>query len=81
MFQELQFSSLILCYGPLALIILGFIAFAWRTDWLARKTYLRNLDPRADDERGQLPTKQVEEPVQAATPAGYTVTILPPESE
>lgn len=68
MFENYQFSGLLLCYGPLALVILGFIAFAVLTDKNARRTYLRQVDGPAADA-----------PVTAQTPAGMVVTLLPQE--
>lgn len=80
-FEELQFSAVVLCYGPLLLVVGGIIAFAILTDRQATRTYLRNLDPRSDRERGPATRVDVDEPTVAATPAGYTVAIQPRDRE
>ncbi|MBK8987094.1 MAG: DUF4332 domain-containing protein [Chloroflexi bacterium] len=69
MFQDFQFSGLVLCYGPLAFVILGFIGFAFLTDKNARRTYLRI------PERGKQGSEQQE--VVAQTPAGLVVKLTP----
>jgi hypothetical protein len=74
MFAEYQFSGLVLCYGPLALVIFGFIAAAFLTDGQARSKYLRRLDPRPDGERVDEPIVR-EKPLKAITPAGLVVTL------
>jgi predicted flap endonuclease-1-like 5' DNA nuclease len=71
MFENYQFSGLLLCYGPLALVIVGFIAFAALTDMNARRSYLRQVD--APD------APAVGKPLTAQTPAGMVVTLLPQE--
>jgi len=77
MFADYQFSGLLLCYGPLALIILSFIAFAILTDSNARRLYLRRADPRPESERmGASPTV-VDREIVAQTPAGMTVQLTP----
>lgn len=76
-FQELMLSGYVLCYGPLALIIFGFIAFAFLTDKQARSTYLRRLDPRPEAKRvdeGPIARAQA---VAAYTPSGAGVRLLP----
>lgn len=78
MFQELQASGLLLCYGPLALVIFGFIGFALLTDKISTRTYLRRLDQRPEAEREDKPIP-VSQPVQSETPSGLVVTILPDE--
>ncbi len=75
-FQELGLSAYLLCYGPLALILLGFIAFAFLTDKQARSTYLRRLDPRPEAKRIDTPVARAHE-VSAYTPAGIGVRLLP----
>jgi predicted flap endonuclease-1-like 5' DNA nuclease len=80
-FEELQFSAVVLCYGPLVLVVGGIIAFAILTDRQATRTYLRNLDPRSDRERGPATRVDVDKPTVAATPAGYTVAIQPRDRE
>lgn len=67
MFEISQYSGVVLCYGPLALIIIGFIAFAILTDSNARSTYLRRM-------AGKSATNA---PVNTVTPSGLKVTIKP----
>lgn len=76
-FQELQFSSILLCYGPLLLVVGGFIAFAALTDRHARRTYLRNLNQRVDEERSDAVVAPPRRPITVQTPAGYAVTLEP----
>ena len=77
MFQELPLSGVILCYGPLLLVVGGFIAFAYYTDSLARKPYLRNLDPRSDAERPVVTPIGVVSDTATITPAGFKVILQP----
>lgn len=76
MFSEFPFSGLVLCYAPLALVIVGFIIAAFVTDGQARSRYLRRLDPRPDGERVDEPIVRAE-PLKAVTPAGLVVTLPP----
>ena len=76
-FQELMLSGYILCYGPLALIIFGFIAFALLTDKNARSTYLRRLDPRPEAQRVDEGPLAVTQPMQVVTPSGAKVQLVP----
>jgi predicted flap endonuclease-1-like 5' DNA nuclease len=76
-FQGLGLSSYVLCYGPLALVIFGFIAFAILTDGKARRTYLRRLDPRPEAERVDEGPINRTSPIDARTPSGVSVRILP----
>lgn len=76
MFQELQASGILLCYGPLAVVIFGFIGFAIITDKISTRPYLRRLDPRPEAERDDRPVP-VSQPVLSETPSGLNVTILP----
>lgn len=78
MFESSQYSGFLLCYAPLALVILGFIAFAALTDSQARSKYLRRLDPRPEGERRDEPVA-LSAPLTAQTPAGMLVTISPAE--
>lgn len=78
MFESSQYSGFLLCYGPLALVIVGFIAFAALTDSQARSKYLRRLDPRPDGERHDEPVA-LTAPVVARTPAGMLVALMPSE--
>lgn len=66
------FLDFALCYGSLAVTILGFIAFAWMTDGNARRTYLRRTDPNRPAQ-----TPVITRVVDAETPAGARVTIKP----
>jgi predicted flap endonuclease-1-like 5' DNA nuclease len=74
MFSEYPFSGLVLCYGPLALVILGFIIAAFLTDGNARRNYLRKLDPRPFKEQSSAPVAR-KKAVTALTPAGMVVTL------
>lgn len=62
-------EAYLVCYGPLLLTVLGFILFAAITDGDARRTYLR----RPEGYEAEPVTKAVN----AKTPAGVPVTILP----
>lgn len=75
--QYLSVDGILLCYGPLALTILGFIGFAGLTDGDARARYLRRLDLRTEWEAPEVPDPVVTEPTTARTPAGGRVTIDP----
>lgn len=75
--QYLSVDGILLCYGPLALTILGFIGFAALTDADARARYLRRLDLRTEWEAPEIPDPVVTEPVTARTPSGARVTIDP----
>jgi len=81
MLENFPLSGFAICYGPLALVILGFIAFAIVTDAQARRTYLRRLDPRPEIERLPDTPLAVDKPVVAETPAGLTVTLMPAEGK
>lgn len=76
-FQALPFSGYLLCYGPLALVLLGFIAAAIVTDGKARGTYLRRLDPRPEAERVDEGPIALSRPVEALTPSGVSVRLMP----
>ncbi len=79
MLENMPLSGYAFCYGPLALVILGFIVFASITDAHARRTYLRRLDPRPETERPDDMPFEVTRSVRAQTPAGMPVTIEPAE--
>jgi hypothetical protein len=79
MLENFPLSGFAICYGPLALTIALFIFFAVRTDADARRAYLRRLDPRPEAERTDEPPIEITAPVQAETPAGMRVTLLPPD--
>jgi len=77
MFQQMAFSGLLLCYGPLLLVVGGFIAFAFLTDRHATRQYLRRLDPRPEAERvdeGPLP---VNKSMRSRTASGVPVVLQP----
>jgi hypothetical protein len=83
MLENFPISAYAICYGPLAMTIIGFIVFAYFTDKHARRTYLREMDPRPDSERledVQSPVV-VDRPIRAETPAGVSLKILPPEEK
>jgi predicted flap endonuclease-1-like 5' DNA nuclease len=81
MIIDLPISAFTMCYGPLALIILGFIGFAFLTDADARRTYLRDLDTRPDDEREPLTElPAVTQQIDAKVPAGGRVRLLPSDA-
>lgn len=71
-----SFLDFALCYGSLAVTIIGFVLFAAMTDADARRSYLRRLNPRPASESPQPPVTHA---VDAETPSGVRVTILPPE--
>lgn len=81
MFQELQLSGILLCYGPLALVIFGFIGFALITDKIANRTYLRRLDPRPEIEQNEPIPYTITQPTQGLTPSGLVVTLLPEDKK
>jgi predicted flap endonuclease-1-like 5' DNA nuclease len=75
-FQSLALSGYVLCYGPLALVILGFIAFAMITDAQARSVYLRRLDTRPEAERVDEGPVPVNQSMRVMTPSGASVDLL-----
>lgn len=77
MLENMPLSAYGVCYGPLALIILGFIVFASLTDAHARRTYLRRMDPRPESERPDDAPIAVTSAVRAQTPAGASVSFAP----
>ncbi len=74
MFSQYPYSGFVLCYGPLALIILGFVIAAFLTDGNARRTYLRKLDPRPFRDQSSAPVAR-KKAVTALTPGGMVVTL------
>ncbi len=74
---DLPFSAFVLCYGPLALTIIGFIAAAVLTDREAGRSYLRNIDTRQDPQIDMDPPRNVTTTLNAITPSGGKVTIRP----
>lgn len=83
MFFDIPLSAYLICFGPLALTIFGFILFALRTDVDARRTYLRNMDLRTDEERGDEEPKRptVTRRFEAETPANTRITFNPPNED
>jgi hypothetical protein len=81
MLTDFPVSGFLICYGPLFVMIAGFIAYAVITDANARRTYLRRMDKRAEDERPPLAPLEVTEPVRTETPAGLEVALLPDRDE
>lgn len=79
MFQEMQYSGILLCYGPLLLVIGSFIAFAALGDKNARRTYLRRIDMRPDSDVDEVKPVAIGGPVKAVTPAGLPVAMEPEE--
>jgi len=71
MLFDVSLPGFLVCFGPLALTILGFIFFAAITDADARRTYLRRLE--------ETEVGPINKAINAETPAGVPVTILPPE--
>ncbi len=74
---DIPISALAICYGPLALMIIGFIGFAYLTDVDARRTYLRRMDDRPEDEQPVPDPLPVTRAFNAQTPGGSRVTIAP----
>ncbi|MEM9953269.1 MAG: hypothetical protein AAF846_16810 [Chloroflexota bacterium] len=68
---------ILICYGPLALIIIGFLIAAAATDVDVRRTYLRNMDLRPEDERPEIPEPTLTERTVAYTPSRSKVIIDP----
>lgn len=79
-FDYVTISGILVCYGPLAVTIIGFIAFAALTDVDARRTYLRRLDLRTEDEMPEVLPPVITEPIDAETPSRARVRIIPPEN-
>ena len=77
----LYIQNILICYGPLTLIVLGFIVAAVATDVDARRAYLRNMDTRPEDERPEIPAPTLTERTVAYTPSRARVTIIPPGAE
>ena len=77
-FEYTTISGLLICYGPLAVTIIGFIAFAAMTDVDARRTYLRRMDLRTEDEMPEVLPPVITEPIEAETPSGARVRVIPP---
>jgi predicted flap endonuclease-1-like 5' DNA nuclease len=64
---DIPFNAILICYGPLAVVVLGFIFFAVLTDVNARRSYLRR----------SLVTEPVTMAFNAETPSGAKVLIRP----
>ena len=74
--SELPISALLICYGPLFLIVTGFIVFAFMTDVDARRSYLRRYAGKDTGGKVQEPVLHTK-PHTAETPSGGVVTIRP----
>lgn len=70
MFESIPISGYALCYGPLAVVIIGFIVAAAITDSKARRTYLRYFEGRSP-----------RTPDVAITPTGVPVTFKKQEAK
>jgi predicted flap endonuclease-1-like 5' DNA nuclease len=70
--MDIPLNAYLICYGPLAVTVLGFILFAVLTDLDARRTYLRRIPGR--------PPRDESKRLDAETPAGDPVSLLPPDS-
>jgi len=80
---DIPISALFVCYGPLAVTILGFLAFAVLTDFNARRSYLRRIDMRTEAEQdlsGPLRV-QASKATTTETPTGAIVSIIPPDED
>lgn len=75
-FSEVPINALLICYGPLFLVIAGFIAFAFTTDIDARRRYLRRKAGEDSGVKMQDPVVHTK-PYTAETPSGGVVTIRP----
>lgn len=75
---DIPVDALLICYGPLFLTIVGFVLFAALTDGDARRTYLRRLDMRPEDEAPEVLEPVITKRVTAQTPSGARVTLVPP---
>lgn len=75
MLEGIPISGYAICFGPLALTVIGFIVFAALTDVNARRTYLRRRPHH--DEQGTQPV--VTKRINVETPAGVPVTLVPPQ--
>ncbi len=84
MLFDFPISAIALCYAPLAIMILGFIGFAIMTDADARRTYLRDMDPRIDDDlttADVLAKRKTDRTLEAETPSGSRVMVKPESAE
>lgn len=70
--MDIPINAYLICYGPLAVTVLGFILFAALTDVDARRTYLRRIPGR--------PPRDENQRLDAETPAGDPVSVLPPDT-
>jgi hypothetical protein len=80
MLENFPLSGFAIGYGPLAILLIGFITFAVMTDAHARRSYLRRLDPRAEDQRPPLEPLPVTAVVNTETPTGMPVTLMPDDA-
>jgi predicted flap endonuclease-1-like 5' DNA nuclease len=84
MYINIPIEAIALCYAPLGIMILGFIAFATMTDMDARRTYLRDMDTRTDEEltpADVLGKRKPNRTLEAETPSGSRVMIQPESAE
>lgn len=79
-FDDLSVSGLLICYGPLAVTIIGFVLFAAMTDLDTRRTYLRVMELAPEDELPPTLPPKVTTRTRAETPSGSKVILIPPES-
>lgn len=79
MLEGIPLTAYAFCYGPLLLTVLGFIVFAALTDVDARRSYLRNLDPRGEDEKPEDEATVIDREIRTETPSGVRVTVKPKE--
>lgn len=75
MLENVPISAYLVCYGPLALTVIGFVIFAWMTDSNARRTYLRDLEGTKNEGVKFLNT------IDSETPSGVEVSIVPDQDE
>lgn len=77
MFNGIPLSGYAICFAPLALVLIGFIAAATMTDAGARRTYLRRRDTRPEAERPRHAPAVVTSAQDVVTPSGARVTRMP----
>lgn len=77
MLTEIPASGYALCYGPLALTIVGFILFAVLGDADARRRYLRRPSLSAEGEKPAYAPVSRSAELTTQTPSGLVVQIQP----
>jgi len=82
MFGDFPINALAFCYGPLALTIIGFIAAAVWSDADARRTYLRVMDDRPEEEQTDMPMDivQTDKPITVSTPSNGKISFKPSDN-